>query len=456
MTSPIDSALLIQQITELQTICQQQNVVITQLNNEIAILKTQQALPSVSNKIPISGDVQQRTEYFTDEDELEIELAEVQSTKTQKKRKLDNTLTPPQTNKDTPQKQQSAEKKIPLPPPINISNIRDFNVLRNKVLNAVKKPTQFKALSNSDIKITTSDENDYRSVKRLLQALKEEEGNASNSPFYKLEYHTFQLKSERWYRFVIRGLPSSTSHHEIKTAVEEEGHEVASIINIYKKSTINGEKVIKYFPLFYVDILQKENNKEVFNIKELLHCKITIEPPKKARGIPQCTNCQQLGHTKNFCSRQARCVKCAGNHHTTQCRKQSGSAPTCALCNQKGHTANYRGCEVYQRKLKSQQPKNTTVVQRLQKIPVKKQEQVKPSTTGLSYAQVSKKSLDKQTKNKTQETVTNEPTLTDMMLLLSQFQTEIKQSISQLARRVDKLEHKSKPPNKQVKKKNNA
>lgn len=77
MTSPIDSVLLIQQITELQTICQQQNVVITQLNNEIAILKTQQALPSVSNKIPISGDVQQRTEYFMDEDELEIELAEV-------------------------------------------------------------------------------------------------------------------------------------------------------------------------------------------------------------------------------------------------------------------------------------------------------------------------------------------------------------------------------------------
>jgi len=34
------------------------------------------------------------------------------------------------------------------------------------------------------------------------------------------------------------------------------------------------------------------------------------------REIPQCINCQSYGHTKSFCFRRAKCVKCAGDYPT--------------------------------------------------------------------------------------------------------------------------------------------
>ncbi|KAL3274000.1 hypothetical protein HHI36_015418 [Cryptolaemus montrouzieri] len=49
---------------------------------------------------------------------------------------------------------------------------------------------------------------------------------------------------------------------------------------------------------------------------------IKVEPPKKNNSIPQCANCQQLGHTKNIWNRESRCVKCAGKHNTDECEKQ--------------------------------------------------------------------------------------------------------------------------------------
>ncbi len=361
---------------------------------------------------------------------------------------MDTSLSPPQTEQGEAPKPQP---KIPIPPPINVSNIKNFNLLREQVLSMVDNPIQFKAISNNDIKISTQNENDYRNIKQRLNDLKGEESNDSQSPFYRMEYHTYQLKSERWYRIVIRGLPSSMAHNDIKQELENKGHIVTNIVNIYKKTIVNGERIIKDFPLFYVDLAPKENNKEAFEIKDLLHCKVNIEPPRKVNGIPQCTNCQQLGHTKNFCNRQAKCVKCAGNHHTKECKKQRNSTPTCVLCGQKGHPASYRGCEVYQKKMKGQQSKKVSVVQRLQEKPRKQHETVKPINTELTYAQVTKKG--KQNKNIQQNTVNNEPTIYDMMKMLSEFQTEIKQNLSQIAERLGKLENNSKTPNNTQKKK---
>lgn len=35
---------------------------------------------------------------------------------------------------------------------------------------------------------------------------------------------------------------------------------------------------------------------------------------------------------------------------------------TCALCRKEEHPANYKGCEIYQEKIKAQEPKQKTVV----------------------------------------------------------------------------------------------
>lgn len=41
--------------------------------------------------------------------------------------------------------------------------------------------------------------------------------------------------------------------------------------------------MIRVYPLFYIYILPKENNKEVFVIKEIADSQATIEPPKNGK-----------------------------------------------------------------------------------------------------------------------------------------------------------------------------
>jgi len=350
---------------------------------------------------------------------------------TRKKRRRTHTKTPPSANINSAVIKQD-KPKVPLPPPINVSNINNFELFRQKVLTTTGEP-KFKALSNNDIKITVQTETEYRNVKTLLEEIKKSPTNQLGD----IEYHTYQLKSDKLYRFVVRGLPSSISIDEIKTDLQKMGHEVENITNVFKMVTIDGVKIRKTFPLFYVDLKQKENNKDVFNIKALAYCIVKIEAPKKAKGIPQCTNCQQLGHTKSFCHRHSKCVKCADGHHTKQCEKKRETEPTCALCQCKGHTANYKGCPVYQKKLKSQTQEKISAVQRMQANAAKPQATaITTATSGITYAQYSKKTVNKPHFDNEQSKINNEQQNNDIIKMLSQIQ----QTLSQLTERVEKLE----------------
>lgn len=128
---------------------------------------------------------------------------------------------------------------------------------------------------------------------------------------------------------------------------------------------------------------------------------------------------------------------------------QEITSPPVALKGEKGHPANYKGCPVYQNKLKSQQTK-ISVAQRVKEKKDKPDNQALPSTSGLSYAQVTSKSTEKPNTVKKLPLSCNEPTITDVMKLLSSIQADMKKSISQLTNRVDRLENKS-PPKKKVK-----
>lgn len=127
-------------------------------------------------------------------------------------------------------------------------------------------------MSNGTIKITTADENDYRAVKRHLNTVKDHTEEVMLNPNQQIE-----LKSEKLYRFVIRGLPPSTTHEEIKRDVEKHGHSIANVANVIKKTTDNGKKIVKQFPLFYVDLIASEDNKKVFEIDLIADFKVTME-----------------------------------------------------------------------------------------------------------------------------------------------------------------------------------
>lgn len=108
-------------------------------------------------------------------------------------------------------------------------------------------------------------------------------------------------------------------------------------------------------PLFFLDLKPSTNNDNIYKLNRLYGAVIKVEPPKPKRNIIQCLRCQDYGHSKNYCHKAPRCVKCEGIHATSQCTKDKHAPPICVNC--KGqHTANYRGCPVHLSLQKSSQP----------------------------------------------------------------------------------------------------
>jgi hypothetical protein len=84
---------------------------------------------------------------------------------------------------------------------------------------------------------------------------------------------------------------------------------------------------------------------KIFNIKTICIAAVTVEPIRTNTLIPQCKISQSFGHTRNYCNKAPKCVKCAGPHLTSKCAKPQMAQPKCCHCG-KNHPASYRGCEV--------------------------------------------------------------------------------------------------------------
>jgi hypothetical protein len=132
----------------------------------------------------------------------------------------------------------------------------------------------------------------------------------------------------------------TTDTDDIKRELFDLGHAVWNITNIrnrQNKDSLN---------LFYVDLEPASNNKEVYNITAIQNKIIHFEPPCANTGLPQCTQCQQYGHTQRYCDKPYVCVKCSGHHHTSMCNKPRDTPAKCVLCGG-SHPANYKGCPQY-------------------------------------------------------------------------------------------------------------
>jgi len=322
-------------------------------------------------------------------------------------------------------------QKVYKPPPITIKGVKHFDKLK-KLLTCeepVGQEQKFKILSNNETKIMTTNESQFRSTIKTL-----EENN--------IEYHRYQLKSEKPFRVVLRGINHDSDLGLIKSELYDQGHEVINLTNILikKKSdpkNKNSEWTHINLPLFFVDLQPKENNKDIYNIKLLCHQVIKIEPPRKNKEVPQCKNCQAFGHTQNYCHRSAICVKCSEGHKTTDCPKPKKIKPKCANCSE-NHTANWKGCSSYKKAIERAHPKQVTAVQRMRQKPAQ------PVTTNISYAQMastSNASRDNQPVPQIsiqQPKENNDPRLNDILVAL----TNVTQTLVNITARMDKLETK--------------
>jgi len=136
-------------------------------------------------------------------------------------------------------------------------------------------------------------------------------------------------------------MPPEEKIDEIKRDIEELGHKITNIWNIKKRGT----KVP--LNMFYVELKVEKNNKNIYKTTYMLCDTVKFEPPRPKREIPQCINCQRYGHTKGFCNRKARCVKCAGDPPTYNYPRKTKSVNIKCVLREENHSANYKGCIVY-------------------------------------------------------------------------------------------------------------
>ena len=186
----------------------------------------------------------------------------------------------------------------------------------------------------NETKIQVSQENDYRKVVSDFEASKK-------------NFYTYQLKCSKGLQVVIKGIDSNVDPIEIKQSLEDKGYKIKNVMNIRNRNKIPQ-------PLFRVELepgdikLKKGETHPIYNIRYLLHRKITIEEPHKRSGPVQCLNCQEYGHTHAYCRLPPVCVVCGELHNSSKCDKSKADS-TIKKCSNCGgnHTANYRGCPVY-------------------------------------------------------------------------------------------------------------
>ena len=100
-------------------------------------------------------------------------------------------------------------------------------------------------------------------------------------------------------------------------------------------------------PLFFVDLEPATRNSEIFKLDVMAHTRIKVEEPRNRKDIVQCYRCQAFGHTRSYCNRAPRCVKCGEAHLTQNCNIFPGSDQVkCVHC-EGNHPASYRACTVH-------------------------------------------------------------------------------------------------------------
>ena len=172
----------------------------------------------------------------------------------------------------------------------------------------IKKDYKLK-INNNRVKILPTNPDAYRKLTKLLKTLK-------------ANFHIYQLKQERPFRVMLRNIHHSVDLDELKFELLKHDHEVTTISNIRHRIT----KIP--LSLFFIDIKQKQNNKEIY-INRLMNSIAKIEPHLVKKEIVQCKRCQRYGHKQKYCNYNLRYVKCAGSHPTDQCTKSPETPAKC-------------------------------------------------------------------------------------------------------------------------------
>lgn len=223
-------------------------------------------------------------------------------------------------------KPKKPERKTENPPPMHaiapiiIREKEKWTTISRQLNSKAIKYTKAKMVQTG-VQVEPATEDDYRSLYRFL---KEE----------KTEFHTFELKSEKPLKIVLRGLLQEITEKEISEDLHDRHYPVTKVSRMKNR---NGP-----MPLVVVEIAREY--KSIYNISQCCGLAVEVTSYKNKTDIIQCHRCQLFGHVQRNCFAQFKCMKCGDDHSTHECQKPKTTPPKCANCG-KEHLSINKKCE---------------------------------------------------------------------------------------------------------------
>lgn len=154
---------------------------------------------------------------------------------------------------DTPTKQIIRPK----PEPIfgtDVKQIPELKFTLNNIINDDNKCTMTTLTIRSGhiVKVMPADIETYKLIRENFIKLN-------------ISHYTYQLKHERDFRVVLKGIHASEDIISIKEHINKLGHEVRNVVNIRHRITKDS------LPLYFIDLESEQNNKDIYNVKKLDH-----------------------------------------------------------------------------------------------------------------------------------------------------------------------------------------
>lgn len=211
-----------------------------------------------------------------------------------------------------------------IPPPIVIRDkatwLKLIAYIREKDIQ-IRRPA---ANTSGGIKIFTESSDDFRVLTKYLEVAQ-------------IQHHSYQLREERDFIVVLRGVVESIPEAVILAELKRRGLPVKRVHRMCKQEVA--------WPLVVVYLDNIPAAQGVFQIRSICDGAVTVERKQKSRQTPLCLRCLQYGHTKNFCHAKPVCSFCARGHTFEACslKKNKNLLPKCAHCGGQ-HMGTYRGC----------------------------------------------------------------------------------------------------------------
>lgn len=204
---------------------------------------------------------------------------------------------------------QNTPVKMPRISPIFLKDKSKWNNTQ-RILNEHRIQTTKCKLVSTGIQIDPSTEEDYRKLIKILD---------NNN----LEFYTYQLRSEKLLKVVLRGVMQESTEQEIREDLLHQGYPVSKIIRMKGRDGLPA-------PMILVEIAREY--KSIYNLSSCCGLAVSTESLRSRSGIIQCHKCQSFGHSQLNCHIKYKCMKCGEEHSTHLCTKPITTPPKCANC----------------------------------------------------------------------------------------------------------------------------